>query len=273
MFRYEEKMVGTYLTNVYEFDSLMALHEFLTTTKNNKAFEDEIVLDSESGSYSFTKTYSYEEAEKLFLYGWSEMAEELEQKLSLASRDVKVKMVNRMCYDVVGFQASIPRYIQGLPENMINNHPVVQKQKVITINKDVFYNCRYTTEEIIDNSVKALQIIKKAESQGYRVNLNVLFGAECGGDRFLAKIRIKNANERLNVSKTAFALVHPSMTRRICFRFVEKVPCIKDKKWCSGYGYPIGNFKNTNGLEFKGEYLLPLDIGNVNDEIRKMSLK
>ena len=101
-----------------------------------------------------------------------------------------------------------------------------------------------------------MQIVKKLEAQGYRCNLNIVLGTTAGypSKQFVVKVRIKSANEKLNVSKLAFPLVHPSMLRRLFFRFIEVYPHVT-KSFVSGYGSPATS--NEMRSIFKGEYLLP----------------
>ena len=72
--------------------------------------------------------------------------------------------------------------------------------------------------------------------------------------QFIIKVRIKSANEKMNISKLAFPLVHPSMLRRLFFRFIEVYPNVT-KPFTSGYGHPATSSELRN--TFKGEYLLP----------------
>lgn len=100
-----------------------------------------------------------------------------------------------------------------------------------------------------------MQIVKRLESQGYRCNLNIVLGVFKGTRRFIVKVRIKNANEKLNVSKLAFPMVHPSMLRRLFFRFIEVYPKVT-KVFSQGYGMPIKGGALRNFLD-KKEILLP----------------
>ena len=169
-------------------------------------------------------------------------------------------------FDVVGFQASVPRYLQGIPTNMVNKKLVPIKQKVITLNKDISYNSMTSTQDIIDASIQTLQLIKKIEAQGIRVNLNLILGVKANGNTEVVKIRLKSANERLNISKLAFPLVHPSMLRRLFFRYIEVAPTVtKGFKW--GYGHPLDGSQLK--AYCKDEYVLPRlfdgDITQIND--------
>ena len=59
------------------------------------------------------------------------------------------------------------------------------------------------------------------------------------GDTIIAnKVRIKNANERLNLSKVSFPLVHPSYLRRINIRWIERFE-YTTKAYNKCYGSPM----------------------------------
>lgn len=61
---------------------------------------------------------------------------------------------------------------------------------------------------------------------------------------------VKLSNE--SMPQKFFATAHPSMLRRLYFRWLETVPGLKHKKYIENYGY-VGNFSQTDlkklGLE------------------------
>ena len=251
------KSVTSYIR---EFDSLNDFEQYITNTPLNKVFQWK-ELSSVSGDYGFTHTHSYDEAVKLLKDGWQDKAQELTKKLSVVKNQVVSTQVQKVIYDVVGFQASVPRYLQGIPTSMVNKKLVPIKQKIITLDKDISYNGGITTEQIIEASVQTLQLIKKIEAQGIRVNLNLVWGTSAGHTKEVVKVRLKSANERLNISKLAFPLVHPSMLRRLFFRYLEVAPTITDA-YGFGYGSPLDGFQLKTYCE--GEYVLPrLFDGNL----------
>lgn len=244
---------GSTTSYIREFKSLDEFEKYITNTPLNSTFQWQ-KLASVDGSYKFTQTKDYEEATQLFKNGWNKMANELTKSLKVKQQQVENAQVQKVMFDIVGFQASVPRYLQGIPTSMVNKKMVPVKQRVITLNKDVSYNAGISTNDIVQASVQTLHLIKKIEAQGIRVNLNLIWGCKAGHTKELVKIRLKSANERLNISKLAFPLVHPSMLRRLLFRYLEVVPTItKDYTW--GYGKPM------DGSELKGyvpnEYVLP----------------
>lgn len=242
---------------VIEYDSLQEFYDYLCKTPFNDAFRWEGHA-SVTGSEGFTKTKDFDEAVQLFKNGWSDMASNLVQRLKVIESKTEPTMKPRNSLGVCGYQAIVPLYLQGVPNNMMNKKMVPVKQKVITLNKSIDYHGGVKADVIIEESIKAMQIVKKLEAQGYRCNLNIVLGASAGygADRkgFFIKVRIKSANEKMNVSKLAFPLVHPSMLRRLFFRFIEVYPSVT-KEFTYGYGAPSTSYELKE--LFKDEYLLP----------------
>lgn len=259
-------------TEVIEYDSLKEFYDYLCATPFNDAFRwaDH---HSVTGSEYFTKTKDFDEAVQLFKNGWSDMATKLVQKLKVIESKTEPTMKPRSALSVCGYQAVVPLYLQGVPNNMVNKKMVPIKQKVITINKSIDYHGGVDSDTIIEESIKALQIVKKLEAQGYRCNLNIVLGSSEPVKRFFIKVRIKSANEKLNVSKLAFPLVHPSMIRRLFFRFIEVHPTVT-KEFVDGYGEPAKSHELRD--LFKNEYLLPnfikKDVNQINpiDDLEKV---
>lgn len=242
-------------TEVVEYDSLHEFYEYLIHTPFNDAF-CWAKHSSVDGDYYFTKTRDFSEAVELFKNGWSDMANKLVQKLKVIESKTEPTMKPRTCLGVQGYQAIVPLYLMGVPNNMVTKKMTPVKQKVITLNKSIGYNGRVSADQIIEESIKAMQIVKKLEAQGYRCNLNIVLGTTAGypSKQFIVKVRIKSANEKLNVSKLAFPLVHPSMLRRLFFRFIEVYPNVTNSFVC-GYGRPADSDEIRK--IFKNEYLLP----------------
>ena len=164
-----------------EFNSLQEFYKYLCDTPLNDSFRWKD-LSSVKSDYRFTQTNSYEEAVDLFHNGWSEMSQRLSQRLKAEGKMEQV-MVAKSVQSVVGFQPIVPLYLSGIPNNMINRKMQPVKQKVVTLNKSVTYSCGVSTDEIVEESIKAFRIIQKLEAQNYRVNLNIVLGVyESNGD-------------------------------------------------------------------------------------------
>ena len=246
-----------------EFTSMYEFYDYLCKTPINDTFRWSKLYSSVQADFEFYKTHSFDEAVDLMKNGWEDMSKKLTKRLEAIKSDVQPAKKAKTVYDVSGYQAIVPLYLNGVPTNMASKKMVVQKQKVITINKDVGYNCFTSGDEIIEESIKALQIVKKLEAQGYRVNLNIIHGTEKDGHRFCYKVRVKSAGEKLNISKAAFPLVNPSMNRRLGFRFLEVCPGVP-KCYDGNYGHASDS--STLKAMYPDEYMLPAFVDKASFE-------
>lgn len=227
-----------------------SISEFVQTINSRKQNPNMTSKYSETATYRFSGTNDYNEAENLLLHGWTEESEKLNEMLKLKS--LKEKSVKNT-YDVTGFQCSVPRYLQGIPTSMINHKVVTKKQKIITITKNISYSTSVSKENIEKESIKVLQLVNNLEKQGYRVILNVIMICERYNIVLCNKVRIKNASERLNLSKVSFPMVHSSYLRRILFRWMER------------FEYATRPFNDTYGTPVKCEEFNNIIKNNKND--------
>lgn len=251
-----------------------SISEFVQTINSRTQNPEIKSKQSETGRFSFAGTNDYNEAENLLLHGCVEESEKLNEMLKL--KTLKKKSIKNT-YDVAGFQCSVPRYLQGIPTNMINQKVVTKKQKVITITKNITYSASVKKETIEEESVKVLQLVNNLEKQGYRVILNVtmIVKSKNGNIILCNKVRIKNANERLNLSKISFPMVHSSYLRRIMFKWIETFE-YTTRSFDTNYGTPvkcedfnniIKNNKNDN--EYFAEALYSLKDTLTLDDLIK----
>ena len=261
-------------TKRQHFNSIHEFYRFITETPVNSVFAGKSYLASQetgASAIKFRGTASFQEASSLMHNGWSEMAKEIDGRLRTEIKSIKNQTSRRSVYDVVGGQASVPRYLQGVPTNMVNQKTVIKRQKVVTINKNIGYNCNVKKETMIQESIKALKIIREIEASGTRVNLNIVWTTTSGNETIIMSVRIKSAGERLNIAKMAFPLVHPSMLRRIAFRYIETSKLITEHSFTYGYGRSEDGLAVSKHLP-KDEIFLPSFIPNpqaVVDQIKK----
>lgn len=238
------------------FDSINEFYQYISKTPFNETFQWSAHRSVECGIAfeSFSKTRSFEQAVELLKNGWDDMAKQLQNKI--ASKDVNVQMVQiqKSVLSVQGFQPVVPLYLAGVPQNMVSKQMQPVKQKVVNITKSINYSAFVSSDKIVEESIKVMQLVRKLERQGIKCNISVALGVEAGGRTLVCKIKVKNASERLNVSKLAFPLVHPSMLRRLLLRYIEVCPdtigAFRD-----GYGHPID--LNTMRQLFDKEFVIP----------------
>jgi hypothetical protein len=263
---------------IREYNTIDEFYTYVCNTPLNETFRWTTLHSSiKASSYdTFYGTKSYDEAIELFKNGWDDGCEKIIAALKNLPKKEETTYINKTLYDIVGFQCSVARYLQGIPTNMVNKKLTPIKQKIVTLNKEVSYNCGYSSNEIMKWGAQTLRVIKLIEQLGFRVNLNICVSIYAGSHVEIVKVRIKNANERLNISKLAFPLTHTSMFRRLFFRYIETAPTIT-KNYLSGYGYSHDEheIKNIfNQIGYKDEVVLPKYMDQAEmivDELKKQN--
>lgn len=276
MKQYTKQLQATKLY-AQEFDSLSEFATFLRDKPysqlclehNREPASTERYIDNWAG------TSTYEEAVKLLSSGWLPKAEILAQKVPISTVSADVKS-SRTAYSVAGFQASVPRYLQGVPTNMIDRKPDIKKQKIIVLNKNISYSGDVTAKEIEEQGIKVLQCIQALENKGYRVKLNMIrvnnnsTYTTHATETSMLKVCIKKPEERLSLSKIAFPLCHPAMLRRLAFGWNERFELLSDKFFVTSYGTPDN--ESYKKIMAKGEYLVPNVISSVDGYVKTLGL-
>lgn len=257
---------------IAEFRTINEFKQFITKTPTNKVFEDCYSLDSKRTGQlykKFTGTESFDEAIDLLDTGWTDKAKELTTKLKAVERDMAPVLKQQRVIGVAGYQPIVPLFLVGAPAAMQSTKLQPVKQKVVTVVKSISYNASVETSTWTEQGLKALAIVKKLEASGYRVNVDIVRGGwgSTYYDRngVACRVRVKHANERLNVSKLAFTMCHPSMQRRLMFRFTETYDKVTSD-FREGYGRTFKKSDWMNVMDKKREVLLPSFIdGDPND--------
>ena len=267
--RYTEKVVSRVNTiRFQDFDTIADFQEHLATSKPNRHFSTEKLISEDKDRYAagWTGTKDMAEAQHLFRTGWNAFAEKLTKATKTPTVSANVQR-SKPSYGMVGGQASVPRYIQGIPTNMVDRKPVQQKQKIIVINKDIWYSAMISAETIEKEGVKALQIIQLLESKGFRVKLNVYGMTSSHGETLGFRLTVKKPEERLSLAKVAFPIAHPSYLRRIGFAWLERFNTMKEASFTHGYGMPSGSkVYDFLGKDTK-EIVLPNFIPDVHEYV------
>ena len=113
-----------------EFDSIREFVEFIEGTPLNEVYKWKTLASSSTKDPRWYNTSSYEEAKEKLKNGDKDIAKKLTGTLKL-DKHPENTLVQKPTFGVAGYQASVPRYLQGLPTNMITKKQVVQKQKVV----------------------------------------------------------------------------------------------------------------------------------------------
>lgn len=263
------KYTKTGRAHKYEFDSCADMLKFIEETNRVEGMNRNTSHESSYRNDSYYGTKSFDEAKELMIYGDNTNAVKLNQKVNTSFQISNTK-TSKSFYSVCGYQASVPRYMQGIPTSMINSKKVVKKFPVVNVVKMIDYACLYSASDIIDYSTKALQIVKAIEEKGTRVNLSVMSVCHCEhAETLITVVKIKNAEERMNVSKIAFAMINPSMLRRMFFAIIERTKFdVRQSRWNSIYGTYEMPMDEARKYIKDQDILLPRRIEKVEDFLK-----
>ena len=229
---------------IEHFNSIDAMVEAGNKRPNNSAMGDS--KDSETGSKSFTNTNSYKEAEELLKYGWSEKLPEIKKALGQFERvNAGTASVSRQrpALGIAGFTPHIPNAILGLPNSMIYTNKEPQKVKVIRILYGQHAHAGVKANDLTKAGIEVLKIVNRLESNGYRVQLDIIPYTGTGERQTaICNCTIKEYRQPLDLKKIAFPIAHPSMLRRIMFKWLETTPNLTDVDFRWGYGSPMRDY-------------------------------
>ena len=211
-----------------KFDSVTELSEFIKNTPQTKEGKENNGSVQESDSKTeFTGTRTFDEAEKLLLYGDSENAEKVRKNIEQITagwngKNKSFKGAKTLTYTLkssaVGFLPIVPKYLAGEPENMLTLHKV-QKQTTKVLNIFVYTgtNCRVDAEKINLCLCRILCAIFALERDGFRTNLFSTFSSKghgVGNGVLGYSVKIKDSGQKFDLLKIAYPLCNPSSFRR-----------------------------------------------------------
>lgn len=233
-----QKLAGIGYTNFIflDFGSIGEMLKYIKISEYNPVSTNP--NSSHKGSKYFTGTSTYTEAMQLLENGWNEGAAKIDKGLKeVLKNNTSVTQRQRSVYDVVGGNASVPRYLQGVPTSMIRQVKTPVKQPITDVYIDYCFSSTTSQYTIINRCIEVLQKVVSLENAGTRVNLYAYKTAVFGDYAELSRVCLKRSTERLNVLKLAFPAAHPSMLRRIAFA-VDEHTIELPEYWFPGYGCP-----------------------------------
>lgn len=195
---------------------------------------------SMKAGYDFTGTYSYKEAVELFLNGYDKILPEIKSgvlKNTAKFKELFVGTKSKPIADVVGSYPDVPKYLMGLPQSMNDRTREVQKVKTI----DIIYAPQgpwyIDSRTFIQGGIAVLSAIQILENTGISISLScTMYTGYENEEAVIGTVQLKDYKDRLDLKKLCFPIAHPSMLRRIGFRFLETVPEITEPYFARGYG-------------------------------------
>lgn len=257
-----------------DFYSISSLVSCLRKRPNNEIMKNK--KSSETETHSFTGTYSYSQAESLLVNGWADLLDQVKPTYNKNIKVLSYKYIRKKSTNIntmVGGIPNVPRTLMCLPKNLINREPSFKKTNAIEILYDISVDYRVTLEEVVRSGIALLSAIKLLEQSGVQLKLTCIFFAsnskfEVAGDIkevVIGTVLLKNFSEKLNLLKVCFPLAHPSMIRRIGFKFLETIPGITNISFKYGYGTTV--FISELNKIFYTENTVVLNCDLINKEM------
>lgn len=184
----------------------------------------------------FTGSASYDEAEALLSYGCPDIAAKLAKAVCKAQ---KIELKNSFVRQQAGFAPVVASWLCGDPQSMLAVKRQRRQARVIDAYISCSYSCNVSTDAIIKAQSRALSMVRGLEESGLRVNLWSFFAVAGSGREFAYYLRIKKAEEKLNVLKLSYPLCHPSFLRRHFFALLEHTAAADTESLAANYGRPL----------------------------------
>lgn len=233
-----------------QFNSISNLLKELDTRTNNSVMRD--VYESNSGDGTFSLTKSYEEACSLLKYGYNKILEEVDRKRKelLKTKSYLIIPNQKLPKNMpIGYVPNVPNAIQNIPNSMINIEKDPKKEKSISIIYHFGASWMEKAEDFVKAGVALVSAINILERSGFRTKLSVCFFPAKGNSQILyPTLRLKDYKDNFNIKKLCFPLAHPSMFRRIGFKYCETCPRLTDLDFKFGYGRTIHDTETENKI-------------------------
>lgn len=240
------------------FNNINELIKTVYNRPNNSVMKDaHSSIKKSDGSWEGTK--SWEEAIELLKFGYTDILPNIKKNMRVNSKKYKNyffseqrKIVNMP----MGYIPNIPNSIMNLPNSMIFIESTPIKTKTISIIYKIGGSAFESADMFIKAGTSLLTAINIIEKQGIQVKLSIcFFGTREDEEVVFPTVSVKNYGQKLDLQKLCFPIAHPSMFRRIGFKYLETCPKITNKGWSFGYGNP-----NIDLLKIKKEL-------NINDNV------
>jgi hypothetical protein len=225
------------------FKTLESMVNIMDQRTPNKPFlkkETLLSMREDDDPRPWAGTGRYSDAVQLIKSGYSDPLKRM--KTAVLKHASKQTAEKRIRYDdVVGFMPNVPNALRGVPLSMINQKRTPKKINTIHLIYSFCVSASVKPEQMIRGGINFISLVNMLEKQGYRVKIDITFITLCQNNKEVAGflVNAKEYNQSLNLLKLSFPLVHPSMLRRIAFKWLETTPDLKQDAFIFGYGVPI----------------------------------
>ena len=180
--------------------------------------------ESVTGDKAFTGSESFEEAQQLAISGWAEGRDAMGADVEFAKAKQATFKRPDWEYSRAGQRVCIPSYVAGAPMHMmLLDDEDATPLPIVRIFCDIGATWNTSTEAMTRKGAAIVALIDQIERAGQRVELIATQISETHGqyEEQHIHITVKESFEPLDLDRVSFAVAHPSMLRRVCFRIME----------------------------------------------------
>jgi len=191
----------------------------------------------------FSQTATYAEALDLARKGWPEGLEQIRAQFTAIKAVLNVgdEMNSRLSDS--GDDVEVGLFLDGDPEHWIEYPLMPKAHPVVKLIVSISASCGVSAETIFRKGAAIVAVVDGLEASGVRCEIeadHTVNASPSGkGNTYTNRIMVKRAEDSLDLDRIAFALCHPSMLRRLCFRTHELGTDAEwERRGGKSYGYP-----------------------------------
>lgn len=182
-------------------------------------------------AYSWDLGASWSDCLRMAREGWAAGAQRLHE--GLAAVLPPTTSHTKLNHSVAGHYADVPKYLTGLPDNMITRGKVRGQAPVVSIVVSLTASGSVDASHYANFGAAMVAVIDKLEAAGRRVDLYVAFPNAMNYTRAIVGWKVKEAGEHVDLGALAFSLAHPAAYRRFGFGLWERTGAAN---YTVGYG-------------------------------------
>lgn len=185
-----------------------------------------------AGQYSNTWAGgTWDKSIQLAQQGWYTVRPQVERLVEDIKDDIRPHLIDtfRSDFDVAGSAVDIARYLEGEPECMVQLTPVkiAKPGRVIGILVDTSVSASIAPEDVIKRGAAICALIEVLELLQHSTELwaESSWHPSDGRDTrntYTTLIKVKGAQDKLDIGSVLYALANPGMTRRLTFSVEEQ---------------------------------------------------
>jgi hypothetical protein len=224
------------------FKNINQMAAALNSRPVNRVFKGKTNLASQEKTSGYDSFYgtaeSFENALEFLEGGYFEPMERMKREVLKISKKDQAERP-RTYNHIVGGAVNVANALQGRPDSMIFREKRAQKEKTIHLLYGFSAAAKESASSLERGGVNFISLVNSLEKQGYRVKIDII---KCTTSTQTVSgfiCNVKEYNQRTNLLKLCFPLVHPSMLRRVGFRQLETQPELTDSSFVSGYGQTL----------------------------------